>query len=43
MKTERQKDGRGRAVRSNGVVTPDVPEAVLAAGNPCGVIRQITE
>jgi maltose O-acetyltransferase len=25
------------------VVTRDIPEGVLAAGNPCRVIREITE
>ena len=26
-----------------GVVTRDIPEGVFAAGNPCRVIREITE
>jgi len=29
--------------RAGSVVTRDVPEAVFAAGNPCRVIREITD
>ena len=32
-----------RAIIGAGVVTRDIPDGVLAAGNPCRVIREITE
>lgn len=35
--------GRGSVIGAGSVVTRDVPEGVLAAGNPCRVIRKITE
>lgn len=35
--------GRGSVVGSGSVVTRDVPPGVLAAGNPCRVLRPITE
>ena len=35
--------GDGAIVAAGAVVTKDVPAGVLAAGNPCKVIREITE
>lgn len=35
--------GKGSVIGAGSVVTRDVPEGVLAAGNPCRVIRKITE
>lgn len=35
--------GRGAVIGSGSVVTKDVPEFVVAAGNPCRVIRPITD
>lgn len=35
--------GRGTVVGAGSVVTRDLPAGVLAAGNPCQVIRPITE
>lgn len=35
--------GRGAVIGAGSVVTKDVPPMVLAAGNPCRVIRPITE
>jgi maltose O-acetyltransferase len=35
--------GAKTVIGAGSVVTRDVPEAVFAAGNPCRVIRQITE
>jgi maltose O-acetyltransferase len=35
--------GDGAVVGAGSVVTRDVPERVFAAGNPCRVIREITE
>lgn len=35
--------GEGSVIGAGSVVTKDIPSGVLAAGNPCRVIRQITE
>lgn len=35
--------GNGTVIGSGSVVTKDIPDNVLAAGNPCRVIRAITE
>lgn len=35
--------GRGTVIGTDSVVTKDVPAGVLAAGNPCRVIREIGE
>ena len=35
--------GNGSVIGAGSVVTKDIPEGVLAAGNPCKVIRKITE
>ena len=35
--------GRGSVIGAGSVVTRDVPAGVLAAGNPCRVVREITE
>ena len=35
--------GSGSVIGAGSVVTRDIPEGVLAAGNPCRVIRKITE
>jgi maltose O-acetyltransferase len=35
--------GSGSVIGAGSVVTKDIPERVLAAGNPCKVIRVITE
>lgn len=35
--------GRGSVIGAGSVVTRDVPEGVLAVGNPCRVIRKLTE
>ena len=35
--------GEHTIVGAGSVVTRDIPEGVLAAGNPCRVIREITE
>lgn len=37
------KIGSGVVIGSGSVVTRDIPDNVVAAGNPCRVIRQITE
>lgn len=35
--------GRGAAVAAGSVVTRDIPAGVIAAGNPCKVLRPLTE
>ena len=35
--------GSRSVIGAGSVVTRDIPEGVLAAGNPCRVIREITE
>ncbi len=35
--------GNGSVIGAGSIVTSDIPEAVLAFGNPCKVIRKITE
>ena len=35
--------GEGAVIGAGSVVSRDVPSGVLAAGNPCRVIRAITE
>ena len=35
--------GENCVVASGSVVTKDIPSGVIAAGNPCRVIRKITE
>jgi maltose O-acetyltransferase len=35
--------GARAVIGAGSVVTRDIPEAVFAAGNPCRVIRDITE
>ncbi len=35
--------GEGSVIGSGSVVTKDIPPFVVAAGNPCRVIRKITE
>ena len=35
--------GNGSVIGAGSVVTRDIPEGVLAAGNPCRVIHEITE
>ncbi len=35
--------GKGSIIGAGSVVTKDIPEGVIAVGNPCKVIRRITE
>lgn len=35
--------GRGSIIGAGSVVTKDVPAGVVAAGNPCKVLRALTE
>ena len=35
--------GKGSIIGAGSVVTKDIPEGVIAVGNPCKVIRKITE
>ena len=35
--------GSDSVIGAGSVVTKDIPDGVIAAGNPCKVIRQITE
>ena len=35
--------GRGSVIGAGSVVTKDIPEGVLAVGNPCKVVRKLTE
>ena len=35
--------GQGAVIGAGSVVTRDIPDGVLAAGNPCKVIRKLTE
>ena len=35
--------GRGCVIGAGSVVTKDIPDNVIAAGNPCRVIREITD
>ena len=35
--------GKGSVIGAGSVVTKDIPAGVFAAGNPCRVIRPITE
>ena len=35
--------GEGSVFGSGSVITKDIPPNVIAAGNPCRVIREITE
>lgn len=37
------KIGKGSVIGAGSVVTKDIPEKVIAAGNPCKVIREIKE
>ena len=37
------KIGDNSVIGAGSVVTKDIPEGVVAAGNPCKVIRKITE
>ena len=35
--------GEGSVIGSGSVITKDIPPNVIAAGNPCRVIREITD
>lgn len=35
--------GKGSVIGAGSVVTKDIPEGVVAAGNPCRVLRKVTE
>jgi galactoside O-acetyltransferase len=35
--------GDGSIIGAGSVVTKDIPENVIAVGNPCKVLREITE
>ncbi len=35
--------GKGSVIGAGSVVTKDIPANVIAVGNPCGVLREITE
>ena len=35
--------GEGSVIGAGSVITKDIPANVIAAGNPCRVIREITE
>lgn len=35
--------GEGSVIGAGSVITKDIPPNVIAAGNPCHVIREITE
>jgi maltose O-acetyltransferase len=35
--------GSGAVIGAGSIVTRDIPERAFAAGNPCRVIREITE
>lgn len=35
--------GRNTVIGAGSVVTKDIPEGVLAVGNPCRVLREINE
>ena len=35
--------GSGTVIGAGSIVTRDIPEGMFAAGNPCRVVREITE
>jgi len=35
--------GKGSVIGAGSVVTKDIPDNVIAVGNPCKVLREITE
>ena len=35
--------GSGTIIAAGSVVTKDIPSGVIAAGNPCRILREITE
>ena len=35
--------GKGSVIGAGSVVTKDIPEGVVAVGNPCRVLRKVTE